>query len=50
MRMRDRRGPLAALLLVAGYAAILLWLQLWLASSLGAPVDARHVAGARTSC
>lgn len=38
MRMRDRRGPLAALLLVAGYAAILLWLQLWIASLLGAPV------------
>ena len=39
MRMRDRRGPLAALLLVAGYAAILLWLQLWIASKLGAPVS-----------
>ncbi|MCY7281605.1 MAG: glycosyl transferase family protein, partial [Sphingomonas bacterium] len=38
MRMRDRRGPLAALLLVAGYAAILLWLQLWIAAKLGAPV------------
>ena len=38
MRMRDRRGPLAALLLVAGYAAILLWLQLWIAARLGAPV------------
>ena len=38
MRMRDRRGPLAALLLVAGYAAIILWLQLWIASRLGAPV------------
>lgn len=36
--MRDRRGPLAALLLVAGYAAILLWLQLWVAAKLGAPV------------
>ena len=38
MRMRDRRGPLAALLLVAGYIAILLWLQLWIARGLGAPV------------
>ena len=38
MRMRDRRGPLAALLLVAGYAAMLLWLQLWIATRLGAPV------------
>ena len=36
--MRDRRGPLAALLLVAGYLAILLWLQLWIAEGLGAPV------------
>ena len=39
MRMRDRRGPLAALLLVAAYAAILLWIQLWIASRLGAPVN-----------
>jgi adsorption protein B len=38
MRMRDRRGPLAALLLVAGYVAILLWSQLWIAARLGAPV------------
>jgi adsorption protein B len=38
MRMRDRRGPLAALLLVAGYIAILLWSQLWIAERLGAPV------------
>lgn len=38
MRMRDRRGPLAALLLVAGYAAILLWAQLWVARGLGAPL------------
>ena len=36
-RMRDRRGPLAAILLVAGYASMLLWGQLWLAESLGAP-------------
>ena len=39
MRMRDRRGPLAALLLVAGYAAAFLWLQLAIASGLGAPVQ-----------
>ncbi|WP_240325603.1 glycosyl transferase family protein [Sphingomonas mesophila] len=38
MRMRDRRGPLAALLLVAGYGAALLWLQMALAHALGAPV------------
>jgi len=38
MRMRDRRGPLAALLLAAGYAALLLWLQISLAAALGAPV------------
>ena len=38
MRMRDRRGPLAALLLVAGYAALVLWLQISLAAALGAPV------------
>jgi len=36
-RMRDRRGPLAALLLLAGYVAALLWSQLWLAQALGAP-------------
>ena len=36
-RMRDRRGPLAAVLLLAGYLAALLWSQLWLAQSLGAP-------------
>jgi adsorption protein B len=41
MRMRDRRGPLAAVLLVAAYAAALLWSQLWLAEALGAPVQAR---------
>jgi adsorption protein B len=39
MRMRDRRGPLAALLMVAGYGAALLWLQLSIARALGAPVD-----------
>lgn len=41
MRMRDRRGPLAAILLIAGYAALLLWLQIRLASALGAPVAFR---------
>jgi adsorption protein B len=41
MRMRDRRGPLAALLLVSAYGAALLWSQLWLAELLGAPVQAR---------
>ena len=41
MRMRDRRGPLAALLLLAAYTAALLWSQLWLAEALGAPVQAR---------
>jgi adsorption protein B len=41
MRMRDRRGPLAALLLVAAYGAALLWSQVWLAEALGAPVHAR---------
>jgi adsorption protein B len=41
MLLRDRRGPIAALLLIAGYAAGLLWSQLWLAESLGAPVQAR---------
>ena len=38
MRMRDRRGPLAALLLLAGYAAAILWAQVAIAASLGAPV------------
>ncbi len=38
MRMRDRRGPLAALLMLAGYGAMLLWAQLALAQSLGAPI------------
>ena len=39
--MRDRRGPLAAVLLLAAYAAALLWSQLWLAEALGAPIHAR---------
>lgn len=37
MRMRDRRGPLAAMLLLAGYASALIYLQLSFASALGAP-------------
>ena len=41
MRMRDRRGPLAALLLLAAYGAALLWSQMWLAEALGAPIQAR---------
>ena len=41
MRMRDRRGPLAAVLLLAAYAAALLWSQMWLAEALGAPIDVR---------
>jgi len=41
MRMRDRRGPLAAIFLIAGYVAALLWSQLWLAELLGAPIQAR---------
>ena len=41
MRLRDRRGPLAAILLLAAYAAAFLWSQLWLAEMLGAPVAAR---------
>ncbi|MFL6734084.1 MAG: glycosyl transferase family protein [Sphingomicrobium sp.] len=41
MRLRDRRGPIAALLLLAGYLAGLLWSQLWLAEALGAPIQAR---------
>jgi adsorption protein B len=39
MRMRDRRGPVAALLLLSGYIAALLWSQMWLAEALGAPVQ-----------
>ena len=41
MRMRDRRGPAAALLLAAGYGAVLLWCQLGIAAALGAPIDMR---------
>jgi adsorption protein B len=39
MRMRDRRGPIAALLLLSGYLAALIWSQLWLAEAIGAPVQ-----------
>lgn len=38
MRMRDRRGPLAALLLFAGYGGALLWAQVAIAAALGAPI------------
>lgn len=38
MRMRDRRGPIAALLLFCGYSAALLWSQMWVAEALGAPI------------
>jgi adsorption protein B len=41
MRMRDRRGPLAALLLLAAYVAAFLWSQIWLAEALGAPIQVR---------
>jgi adsorption protein B len=41
MRLRDRRGPLAALLLLAAYGAALMWSQIWLAEALGAPIKAR---------
>jgi adsorption protein B len=41
MRLRDRRGPIAALLLIAAYSAALLWSQIWLAEALGAPIRAR---------
>jgi len=40
MRMRDRRGPLAALLLIAAYGAALLWSQIKLGEALGAPIQA----------
>jgi adsorption protein B len=41
MRMRDRRAPLAALLLLSAYLAALLWSQIWLAHALGAPIEVR---------
>ena len=46
MRMRDRRGPLAAVLLFAAYGAAFLWSQIWLAEALGAPIKARLDPGA----
>ena len=45
MRMRDRRGPFAALLLLSAYTAALIWSQLWLAEALGAPIQARMSPG-----
>lgn len=38
MRMRDRRGPLAAMLLLAGYLAAFLWAEIAFAAALGAPI------------
>jgi adsorption protein B len=38
MRMRDRRGPIAAILLLCGYVAAFLWAQMWIAEALGAPI------------
>lgn len=38
MRLRDRRGPLAAMLLLAGYAAALLWIEIAFAGAIGAPI------------
>lgn len=38
MRMRDRRGPLAALLLLSGYLSALLWAEIAFAAALGAPI------------
>ena len=41
MRMRDRRGPIAALLLLCAYLAAFIWSQIWLAETLGAPIHAQ---------
>ena len=41
MRLRDRRGPFAALLIAAAYLAAFLWSQVWLARLLGAPIEVR---------
>lgn len=38
MRMRDRRGPIAAILLIAAYGSAVLWAQLAFAQALGAPI------------
>ncbi len=40
MRMRARRGPMAAVLLLAAYLAAFLWSQIWVAEVLGAPIKA----------
>jgi len=48
MRLRDRRGPFAALLIVAAYVAAFLWSQVWLAQVLGAPVEVRIDPGLAT--
>jgi adsorption protein B len=40
MRLRDRQGPLAALLLFSGYASLALWLTLKAREGLGGPVPA----------
>jgi adsorption protein B len=41
MRLRDRRGPFAALLIVCAYIAAIIWSQLWLARLLGSPIQIR---------
>lgn len=41
MRMRDRRGPMAALLLVSAYGAAFLWSEIWIGEALGAPIHAQ---------
>ena len=38
MRMRDRRGPITAILLAAAYVSVILWAQLAFAQALGAPI------------
>ena len=38
MQMRDRRSPLAALLLLAGYGAAVLWAEIAFSAAMGAPV------------
>lgn len=38
MRMRDRRGPFAAMVMAAGYGALFLWLLIGFAAGMGAPV------------
>jgi adsorption protein B len=45
MRMRDRRGPLAVLIVAAGYLALLAWGAAWLAHAVtGVPAPARSSA------